>query len=99
MTRLAPLDDPRYVPVHPPVGGRVPEVVARWGPRSQVRWFRRFREQVGSQPIAVWDEHYCASEHHRGQCCSSCFGEYLDGHGAMMDAWCCCRDGRGREKW
>lgn len=99
MVSADPLDDPRYVPAHPPVVGRVPDVVAKWGPKSQARWFRRFRDQVGSQPIAVWDAHYCASEHHRGQCCYSCGDEYLDGYGDDLDGRCCCQDERGREKW
>lgn len=29
---VAPLEDPDYVPVHVPLNGRVPDVVARWGP-------------------------------------------------------------------
>lgn len=100
MADLAPLDDPRYVPQHPPVGGKVPDVVAKWGPRSQLRWFRRFRRfrrEIGAQPVAVWDAHYCTSEHHRGQCCDSCQQEYLDGYhggGVMTDGWCCCYDER-----
>jgi len=54
VTTLAPLDDPRYVPRT--AGGRPRARGGRQvGPRSQIRWFRRFREQVGSQTIAVWD--------------------------------------------
>ena len=45
----APLDDPTYEPVHKPVRGRVPEVVARWGMRSQLRWFRRYARDLQAQ--------------------------------------------------
>jgi hypothetical protein len=45
----APLDDPAYEPVHQPLAGRIPEVVVRWGKRSQVRWFRRFWSLVWDQ--------------------------------------------------
>jgi hypothetical protein len=44
-----PLNDPDYVPLHPPVGGRIPEVVVRWGMRSQLRWFERFWDEVREQ--------------------------------------------------
>lgn len=89
---LAPLDDPAYVPAHPPVGSVVPEVIAKWGPRSQVRWFRRFREEVGSQLIPVWNRHYCVSEHHRGLCCYSCEDDAVTA-GLFPDG-CCCKDDR-----
>lgn len=91
----APLDDPAYVPVHQPTGGAVPDVVERWGPRSQLRWFRRFGTQLGWRHD--WDRFYCTSEHHRGLCCSSCFDEYQDGYGIMMGAWCCCLDERNKK--
>lgn len=92
----APLDDPAYEPKHPPINGKVPDVVAKWGPRSQLRWFRRYRHKVGAQPVSVWNAHYCTSEHHLGQCCTSCEQEYLDGyHGSVAsDGWCCCKDDR-----
>ncbi len=91
---LAPLDDPTYAPVHRPVEGQVPEVVARWGPRSQLRWFRRFWQQLAAGQRL--DRFYCESEHHRDTCCASCFDEYQDGYGVMMDAWCCCRGFRAK---
>lgn len=94
---LVPLDDPAYEPKYPPINGQVPDAVAKWGPRSQLRWFRRFRDEIGAQPTAVWDAHYCSSEHHRGPCCFSCHSEYLDGYqggGVMADGWCCCYDER-----
>jgi len=98
MGGLAPLEDPAYEPQHPPVNGRVPAVVAKWGPRSQLRWFRRFRKEIGAQSIEVWEAHYCASLGHRGQCCVSCEGEYLDGYGVTLDGWCCCLDERKGEQ-
>lgn len=88
----APLDDPNYTPAHPPVSGAIPDVVGKWGPRSQLRWFQRFRDQLGRR--RDWDRFYCQSEHHRGLCCYSCADEYQVGHGPMLDGWCCCRDGR-----
>lgn len=91
----APLEDPTYVPVHQPTGGAIPDVVERWGPRSQLRWFRRFGTQLGWRHD--WDRFYCTSEHHRGLCCSSCFDEYQDGYGIMMGAWCCCLDERNKK--
>jgi hypothetical protein len=36
------LEDLDYDPVHRPVRGRVPDVVIRWGQRSQLHWFKRF---------------------------------------------------------
>jgi hypothetical protein len=85
----APLDDPTYTPVHRPADGRVPDVVARWGPKSQLRWFRRFRNQLAH---GQWlDRFYCETEHHCGPCCNSCFDEFQDGYGVMLDGWCCCQ--------
>lgn len=92
---IAPLEDPAYEPKHPPIDGQVPDVVARFGSRTQLRWFRRFGDQLGVRKD--WGDYYCQSEHHRGLCCSSCYGEYLDGYqggGVMMDGWCCCQDER-----
>jgi hypothetical protein len=89
---VAPLDDPTYEPKHPPVGGGIPAVVAKWGPRSQLRWFRRFGRQLGLR--RDWDQYYVHSEHHRGVCCFSCEEEAWHGEGAMLDGWCCCHDGR-----
>lgn len=91
---VAPLDDPTYVPLHPPTNGQIPEVVAKWGMRSQLRWFRRFGSQLGQR--TDWDRYYCTSEYHRGICCTSCWDEYQDGYGVMMDGRCCCHDQRPR---
>ncbi|MET9385319.1 hypothetical protein ABZY09_30670 [Streptomyces sp. NPDC002928] len=92
---VAPLEDPAYEPEHPPVGGGVPAVVARWGARSQVRWFTRFwRELRFPQDLSGF---WVFSEHHRGPCCLSCESEFLDGFqggGLMADGWCCCHDSR-----
>lgn len=86
---IAPLDDPSYVPAHSPVDSAIPDVVERWGPRSQLRWFRRFGARLGRRKD--WDRFYCQSEHHRGFCCYSCHEEGLAG-----DGWCCCLDERKR---
>ena len=90
---LAPLDDPAYVPEHPPVDGQIPDVVAKWGPRSQVRWFRRFGSELGRR--RDWDSFYCHSEHHRGLCCTSC---WEDGDLGVLGTgdYCCCQDERMR---
>lgn len=89
---LAPLDDPSYTPAHPPVNGLIPEVVAKWGPKSQLRWFDRYRRSLMS--AQDWSIFYCTSEHHRGHCCSACAFEYEQGTGVQMDGWCCCQDER-----
>ena len=92
---IASLDDPRHEPLHPPVDGKIPDVVARWGPRSQLRWFRRFRRELADRQD--WDRFYCTSECHLGSCCYSCFEEGEHGTGVMQDGWCCCRDERIRQ--
>lgn len=89
---VAPLDDPHYTPQHPPIDGRVPDVVAKWGPASQLRWFRRFIDQLGQR--TDWARYYCESPHHTGACCGSCFDESNDGYGVLLDGWCCCQDTR-----
>ncbi|HZP54350.1 hypothetical protein [Actinocrinis sp.] len=88
---LAPLDDPTYQPQHPPVNGQIPDVITKWGPRSQVRWFQRFRTELG--PRRDWELFYCHSEYHRGLCCTSCEDEGYEGVRGCGD-YCCCRDGR-----
>ncbi len=90
----SPLNDPAYQPLHPPVDGRVPDVVARFGPRTQLRWFDRFQAQIARQDLSAF---HCQSLHHLGPCCGSCYGEFEDGYqggGVMMDGWCCCHDER-----
>lgn len=92
-TATAPLGDPTYQPKHPPVGGQIPDVVAKWGPRSQLRWFRRFGAELGRRKD--WDQYFCQSEHHRDLCCYSCGDEGDQG----VQGWglhCCCRDDRIR---
>lgn len=93
MKTIAPLDDPAYSPVHPPIGDRIPEVVAKWGARSQRRWFRRFGVEFNAQ--TDWERYYCTSEYHIGPCCWSCESEAEDGYyNIRADGWCCCRDER-----
>lgn len=86
---IAPLEDPAYKPLHPPVNGRVPGVVAKWGPRSQLRWFDRFAGQLKPMPHKVWDQFYCVVLAHRGQCCTSCLQDKEDGYGGDIDGCCC----------
>lgn len=82
----APLEDPAYEPLHPPVDGLVPDVVERWGPRSQLRWFERYHSALKPQPTSVWERFYVSSVSHRGDCCISCIedGEYFENY-------CCCK--------
>lgn len=91
---VAPLDDPQYVPQHPPVQGIVPDVVARWGAPSQLRWFNRFRTVLA--PGQDYSHLYSMSAHHPGDCCGSCFDEGNEGYGVLYDDWCCCQDTRHR---
>ncbi len=88
---LAPLDDPCYDPEHKPVDGRVPDVVAKFGKRSQLPWFARFRGSLGHFDA---DPYWTESEHHKGWCCGSCEAEYEEGSGVVMDGFCCCHDTR-----
>ena len=97
---LAPLDDPAYDPMHKPVDGVVPDVVAKWGPRSQVRWFDRFHRQIKAMPPQEWNRFYCESVQHRGQCCMSCIEDAREGYcdwdrptdplRPVEDERCCC---------
>jgi len=91
MPDRAPLDDPAYAPEHPPINGIIPPVVARWGPKSQRRWFRRFRAELKWQSL---DGFYCESEHHVGSCCDSCAQDAAMGYGGDVDGYCCCQDER-----
>lgn len=83
---VAPLDDPAYEPAHPPVDGVPPDVVRKWGPRSQMRWFSRFGRDLKPQPYSFWAEFYCSSEQHRGGCCVSCIED-----GEVYEDACCCQ--------
>lgn len=78
----APLEDPAYKPKHPPVNGEIPEVVAKWGAASQLRWFQRFGGQLGKR--RDWDRYYVHSVGHRGPCCTSC-----EEDGLFPDRCCC----------
>ncbi len=86
---LAPLEDPAYEPRHPPVGGLPPDVVAKWGPRSQMRWFGRYRDQLRPMPWKFWERFYFASAEHRGNCCSSCIEDKNEGYGWDIEGCCC----------
>jgi hypothetical protein len=90
MSDDAPLNDPEYRPAYPPVDGEIPDVVARWGPRSQVRWFARFWGDIKWRSHTQQAAYYCSSVEHRGPCCISCIQDEEDGYGAVDDA-CCCR--------
>lgn len=96
MSLKAPLEDPAYVPEHPPVDGNVPDIVAKWGPRSQLRWFDRYRDQLKPQPHARWALFYVHSEAHRGLCCDSCLDDEAMGYGSDIDE-CCCQALRARD--
>lgn len=86
---LAPLEDPTYTPVHQPVGGVIPPVIARWGVASQRRWFHRFQKALNQSQD--WDLFYCFTGNHRGGCCWSCQSDAEEGYGVTLDfGWCCC---------
>jgi hypothetical protein len=87
---LGPLDDPDFEPQHPPVAGRPPAVVERWGARSQVRWFRRFADQV-RMPARDYEPYHVWSLLHRGLCCVSCSDDVMEGLTDIVDgSRCCC---------
>jgi hypothetical protein len=88
---LAPLDNPTYTPLHPPIKGGAPEVVAKWGPRSQLRWFQRFAKELDQQYPDYWDRFYCNSLQHRGLHCSSCVDDENEGYSDLDPDHCCCR--------
>lgn len=85
----APLDDPQYEPEHPPVDGRIPPVVAKFGPATQVRWFRRFLKDL--KPPVEWGRFHVHSVEHLGPCCTSCDEDDMLGYGSMSPDFCCCR--------
>lgn len=89
---MTPLEDPNYVPVHQPINGYVPNVVAKWGPRSQLRWFDRFRRTLNWSHSAGWRKRFHThSELHLGPCCSSCDEDTITGYGDYPhDGMCCC---------
>jgi hypothetical protein len=95
VTVLAPIEDPAYEPTYRPQRGFIPSVVAKWGPRSQLRWFRRFHDEIGAQKPDVWARFYCSSEAHRGTCCGSCIGDWEEGYREYYeDDLCCCKAAR-----
>jgi hypothetical protein len=91
---LAPLEDPTYEPAYRPQRGFIPPVIAKWGPRSQLRWFRRFEREIGEQKPDVWARFYCSSEAHRGTCCNSCIGDWEEGYDDRPEGMCCCKAAR-----
>lgn len=86
------LDDPAYEPVHRPVGGRPNPVVAKWGARSQVRWFARFwgSEEMPTLRPSDAADFYCSSTEHKGFCCETCLDDVEQGYD-NIDGHCCCR--------
>lgn len=94
MADLAPLEDPRCEPAYKPVDGRAPEVVKKWGPRSQLRWFMRFRSELRPAPVAYWARFYCDSTEHPGLCCTSCIGDTNEGYTDVTENHCCCLGAR-----
>jgi hypothetical protein len=93
-TPFAPLDDPRYQPANPPLpGGGIPDVISKWGPRSQLRWFTRYHAELGLRPARFWERWHCSSVDHKGLCCPSCtywdeeYGQ--DNIGAEYGKCCC----------
>jgi hypothetical protein len=95
MSSTAPLDDPSCEPANPPINGRVPDVIAKWGPVSQQRWFRRFQDQLKPAPYDEWERFYCSSEQHRGSCCDSCAQDISAGYQDWDAGRCCCKATRG----
>jgi hypothetical protein len=87
----APLEDPAYEPRNPPVNGLPPDVVAKWGPRSQARWFKRYRSQMRAARYPFWERFHCESEQHTGLCCSSCIEDVNEGYEDWDEGRCCCR--------
>lgn len=89
----SPLNDPTYAPRHPPVNGEPPAVVARFGPRTQIRWFQRFRRNLSghydSARKGAVDRYHCESLLHRGFCCWQCEGDEYNEPWEGPD--CCCR--------
>jgi hypothetical protein len=93
----SPLEDPTYDPVHKPADGQVPYVVEKWGPRSQLRWFDRFRSELRPQRAEYWARFYCSSLQHRGQHCPSCLDDEWDGYRDWDPDRCCCRAYRAED--
>lgn len=90
---MHPLDDPAHVPLNPPVDGQIPDVVSRFGPATQIRYFRRFWDDLGVLTEERLRDYYCHSIEHRGACCSSCIADEWDGYD-YGGSGCCCRSTR-----
>lgn len=86
---MTPLEDPRYIPLHPPVNGMIPDVIERWGPSSQIRWFTRFRQDLKLWRVDL-TSYWISSLEHRGACCGTCLGELEETGIDPMDGYCCC---------
>lgn len=86
-----PLEDLDYKPRYLPVNGKPNPAVAKWGPASQLRWFRRFWGTVEMPMLFDGDlaDFYCSSTEHKGACCPSCIDEQESGYFYIDD--CCCR--------
>jgi hypothetical protein len=84
---MTPLEDPSYVPRHPPIDGTIPGVLVRWGARSQLRWFARYGTQLTYGVSKIWEDYHVTSVEHPGVCCVPCGteGEWWDG------PECCCQ--------
>src|SRR4051812_32211027 len=85
----APLNDPDYSPAYPPVDGRVPPEVGKFGPRSQLRWFTRYFDVLRDTSGRALDGYYVNSTMHTGACCGPCTDD--EQYGYFIDDACCCR--------
>lgn len=88
----APLEDAAYEPVARPINGRPNPLVKKWGPRSQLRWFKRFWGSDAMPTLSTADanEYHCSSLEHKGGCCGSCIEDYEMGYDDLGEH-CCCR--------
>lgn len=91
----APLNDSAYEPRHVPINGRIPAVVERRGPASQLRWFNRFWDAInwrswqhaGEDPAG----YYVHSAIHPGPCCAGCMSDEEYTGQPVHDGVCCYR--------
>ena len=88
-----PAEDLVFRPI--PVYG-VPEQVAQWEPRTQVRWFARYTKRLWEMPLVenieepwFWDQWFVQSDQHKGWCCERCVGD--DWHEWPEGPACCCK--------
>lgn len=90
MTSGYPLEDLLYQPRTLPVDGKPNSVVAKWGPPSQLRWFRRFWGSPAMRMVTAEDaaKFYCSSLEHLGLCCASCQDDEIEGY--FYTEHCCC---------